>query len=167
MAISQMESAPSTSVPNIMLEQSRIIRAPRARVYEAWTKPELLMKWVGSAETHCPSATLDVRVGGDYRIEFAPNTPPPAVPGDSCGERDSAAVGQYTQVVPNELLQFTWSSKWYPGEESLVTVSFRDARGGTQIDIRHERFNTEASRDGHNKGWAGCLDKLEAIADTL
>lgn len=161
MATLQMETAPST--PHLMLEQSRIIRAPRARVYEAWTKPESLTQWFGPADMHCPTATLDVRVGGNYRIEVAPNEA--AVPGQAC--KVSTAVGHYTQVVPNELLQFTWSPDWNLGEESLVTVSFLDARGGTQITIRHERFASEQSRDGHNKGWIGCLDKLEAQAATL
>ena len=158
-----LETAPTTATANIMLEQSRIIRAPRARVYEAWTTPESLMRWFGPANMHCPKAILDVRVGGNYRIEVVPNAA--AAPGEACGV--SAAVGHYTQVVPNELLQFTWSPDWNLGEESLVTVSFMDARGGTQITIRHERFASEQSRDGHNKGWIGCLDKLDAQAETL
>jgi uncharacterized protein YndB with AHSA1/START domain len=156
-----------TAAPALMLEQTRIIRAPRASVYEAWTNPEILMKWFGPAKMHCPSATLDVREGGAYQIDVVPDVPPPATPGESCQERRSSAVGNYTKVVPNELLQFTWSPNWNLGEESLVTVSFQDARGGTQITIRHERFNTEASRDGHNNGWAGCLDKLDAMAEQL
>lgn len=161
-----LETAP-TATGNIMLEQTRVIRAPRPRVYEAWTNPDILKQWFGPARMHCPDATLDVRVGGEYRIDVVPDVLPEAREGEACGERRSSALGSYTRVVPNELLQFTWSPDWNVGEESLVTVTFKDATGGTEVTIRHERFATEQSRDGHNNGWAGCLDKLSAMADRL
>lgn len=160
-----LETAPAT--PTLMLEQSRIIRAPRERVYEAWTNPEILKRWFGNAAKYCPNAELDVREGGSYRIEVAPKDAAPAVSGNSCDQQTTAAFGHYTRIVPNELLQFTWASDWVPGEESLVTVTLMDARGGTQINIRHERFATEASRDAHNNGWAACLDKLESVSPQL
>jgi uncharacterized protein YndB with AHSA1/START domain len=161
-----LESAPASTstVPTFMLTQTRVIRAPRARVYEAWTKPEIMQKWFGSAGKHCPSAEVDLRTGGAYRIEFASDSQPPAAAdGSECGTQKTAAVGHYTKIVPDELLQFTWSSEWQPGEQSLVTVSLKDVAGGTEIAILHENFNTEASRDGHNQGWMGCLDKLAAF----
>ena len=71
--------------------------------------------------------------------------------------------GAYTKVIPNELLQFTWEPTWSPGELSLVTITFEDVRGGTQINLRHERFANEQSRDGHKNGWAGALDKLATV----
>jgi uncharacterized protein YndB with AHSA1/START domain len=153
-----LETAP-TAADNILLEQTRIIRASRARVYEAWTNPEIFKQWFGPANMHCPSATLDVRVGGAYRVDVHPNpdAPPPT---SESAHREAAAAGTYTKVVPNELLQFTWDPSWNPGEHSLVTVLLKDVAGGTEIVIRHEKFLTESSRDGHNQGWTGCLDKL-------
>lgn len=151
------------TVPTFMLTQTRAIRAPRSRVYEAWTDPAIMMQWFGPAGRRCPGATLDVRVGGAYRIEVVSCSPPP---GAADGQTHmAAAIGHYTQVVPNELLQFTWSTDWSPGEESLVTVSLRDVAGGTEINILHENFNQEASRDGHNQGWVGCLDKLANLLE--
>ena len=161
-----LENTPATTGANIFLEQSRIIRAPRPHVYEAWTKPEILKQWFGNTGKYCHSATLDVHVGGAYRIEVAPIVPPESA-GTDMATRTFAAFGAYTRIVPNELLQFTWSSDWVPGEDTLVTVTFMDARGGTQVDIRHERFATEQSRNDHNNGWAGCLEHLEAFADKL
>lgn len=145
-----LQSAPA-NIPTLMLSQSRVIRATRARVYEAWTNPEMLAKWFGPAAMYCPSATLDVRVGGEYHIDIHPVT-------GTAG--DQAASGRYTKIITNELLQFTWSPNWNVGEESLVTISLKDVTGGTEITIVHENFSTETSRDGHNTGWMGCLDKL-------
>jgi uncharacterized protein YndB with AHSA1/START domain len=163
MATLQMESAPS--VPTFMLTQTRVIRAPRSRVYQAWTDPAIMTQWFGPAGRHCPGATLDVRVGGAYRIEVIPDNLPPGPEGEACAERRTAAIGRYTKVVPNELLQFTWAADWNPGEESLVTVSLKDVDSGTEITILHENFNKEASRDGHNQGWIGCLDKLASALE--
>ncbi len=158
-----LESAAPTPTDNaLMLQQTRVIRASRARVYQAWTNPETLLKWFGPVGMQCPSATLDLRVGGEYRLDFPQReaTPTDNQAGQGCDAQRTAAVGHYTKIVPDELLQFTWSPDWNLGEESLVTVSLKDVTGGTEITILHENFNTEASRDGHNKGWMGCLDKL-------
>ncbi len=155
-----LESAhTSPTVPAV--EQTRVIRASRARVYEAWTKPEILQQWFGPTNMICPAASLDVRQGGAYRIEVRPK-PDPAQSSAELGsaQHSSIAEGIYTKVVPNELLQFTWIPSWQPGEESLVTVSLRDADGGTAVTIRHERFNTDVSRNGHQQGWSGSLEKL-------
>jgi uncharacterized protein YndB with AHSA1/START domain len=161
-----LESTPATPGTSIFLEQSRVIRASRDRVYHAWTTPEVLKQWFGSTKNYCSSASLDVRVGGSYSIQIAPIVPPDT-PSEECGSRTATAEGVYTKVVPNELLQFTWIPTFSPGEESLVTITFTDARGGTQVDIRHERFATEASREAHNSGWANCLEKLDSMSANL
>jgi len=145
----------------LKLEQMRVIRAPRARVYEAWTNPEILAKWFGPANMECPRAELDVREDGNYRVEVV-STAKAIAENPELAKRGGFAAGSYTKVVPNEMLQFTWDPSWNPGELSLVTVLFEDVRGGTQVTIRHEKFLTEASRDGHTNGWAGALEKLTA-----
>jgi uncharacterized protein YndB with AHSA1/START domain len=162
-----LATAPAATVPTFTLTQTRVIRAPRARVFEAWTNPEIIKQWFGPAGKQCPGASTDVRVGGAYRLEVASCTPAHgSADGSECAAPLSVATGNYTKVVPNELLQFTWSTNWSPGEDSVVTVSLKDVDGGTEITILHENFNTEASRDGHNQGWAGCLDKLASTLES-
>lgn len=113
----------------------------------------------------CPSAQLDAHEGGVYHIEMrGALDPAKAEQPNQANTYSTAAAGTYTKVVPNELLQFTWDPAWNPGELSLVTISFMDVRGGTQVTLRHERFASEQSRDGHNHGWSGALDKLEAMS---
>jgi uncharacterized protein YndB with AHSA1/START domain len=160
MATLSIETAPVTNV--LKLSQTRVIRAPRERVYEAWTNPAMLQQWFGSATMHCSGATMDAHVGGKYRIEVAPNTPPPA---GADGVGSAAVVGHFTKIVPNELVQFTWSAAWSPEEETLVTVSLKDVAEGTELTLVHERFSTEASRDAHNSGWVGGLDKFTNLLE--
>jgi uncharacterized protein YndB with AHSA1/START domain len=136
------------------VELTRTVRSPRSRVYEQWTSPELLQQWFGPANMHCTSAALDARLGGAYSIAIRPEGAPATQP-------DAIASGNYTRVVPGELLQFTWKPTWNPGEESLVTVSFQDAAGeGTEITIGHQNFAPD-SVEGYTRGWTACLDKME------
>ena len=86
----------STAIDNIMLEQTRVIRAPRPRVYEAWTNPDTLKQWFGPANMNCSSATLDVRVGGAYRIDVKP-TPEAAA---TAAHGLATAAGTYTKSCP-------------------------------------------------------------------
>jgi uncharacterized protein YndB with AHSA1/START domain len=45
-------------------------------------------------------------------------------------------------------------------EDTLVTVEFKDAPGGTEIVLTHTRFANQQMVDGHNKGWTESFDKL-------
>ena len=92
-----------------------------------------------------------MRVGGRFRIVF----------GGADGKAHECA-GIYREVVPHRRLVFTWT--WpnsTPERESLVTVTFRAAHGGTELVFLHEQFFDETVRDGHERGWSGALDKLE------
>jgi uncharacterized protein YndB with AHSA1/START domain len=111
------------------------------------------MRWMSPAEFKTPQAESDARVGGRYRIVMlSPD-----------GEKH-AVGGVYREVVANEKLVFTWAWDAAPGDEayeSLVTVLFKPDAGGTLLTLTHERLFDEESRDGHEKGWNGALDKLE------
>jgi len=159
-----LENAPATATDNILLTQTRIIRAPRAKVYDAWTNPEIMEQWFGSPMMYCSSASLDVRVGGSYRIEAIRKEATTVSAQDICDGRPfNAVTGEYTKVIPNALLQFTWIAAWAPEEKSLVTVSLKDAPGGTELTVLHERFASETSRDAHNNGWCHALDNIARV----
>ena len=138
--------------PKPALTHKRRLDAPPARVYEAWTDPEKIIRWFGPADTVPTTvrAETDVRVGGRFHAEF-----------DTDNGEHHEVNGTYREVVVNERLCFTWA--WYtmPERESLVTVSLRPDGDGTLLTLQHEQFFDEAARDGHNRGWTGTLDKLE------
>ena len=50
------------------LNLERHIAASPQRVFEAWTRPQLLMQWWGPPGVTCPGALIDLRVGGPYAI---------------------------------------------------------------------------------------------------
>lgn len=156
-----LESAPAAN--NLSLSLTRVIHAPRPRVYAAWTNPEMLMAWFGPVGIQCTNAQVDLRVGGEYRLDmFNPSDGARAK-----GTTHVHAQGKYTKIVPDELLEFTWVPCMSPDENTLVTITLKDVEGGTEVTLRHDRFSYEQSRDGHNQGWTGCFEKLEAYATTL
>lgn len=135
----------------------RVFKAPRAKVFEAWTKPKFIEKWFGPDELMITKADMDVRAGGAYRIEMK---------GKVRGEpREGAGIGRYEKIIPNELLVFTWTWSAYPMPETLVTVEFKDVPGGTQLTLTHERFADTETRGNYEGGWTDTLGKLATLVE--
>lgn len=138
---------------DVRLQIKRTIKAQRPKVFAAWTKPELMQRWFAPGEMKVQSAEADVRVGGAYRVEMMGS--------NARGDCITPVVGGvYRQIIPDELLSFTWG---WPGDgapETLVTVEFKDAPGGTEVTLTHEGFRSAEVRGKHEHGWIGCLDNL-------
>ena len=149
-----MPAASSVAAVKPALTLKRRLNAPPARVYEAWTDPEKIVRWFGPADAVPQSvrAEMDVRVGGRFHARF-----------DTDDGEHHEVNGIYREVVAHERLCFTWA--WYtmPERESLVTVTLRPDGDGTMLTLHHEQFFDEAARDGHNRGWTRTLDKLEKL----
>lgn len=135
--------------PSLTLKR-RLDAAP-AKVYAAWTEPAQIMQWFGPAGAEMISAEADVRVDGRFRMIFT--TPD--------GENHNVS-GTYLEVVPDRKLVFTWMWITLPDRQSQVTISLKPDGDGCMLTLTHEKFFDEAARDGHNRGWTGALDKLEA-----
>lgn len=145
-----------TKGEGLKLELRRVIRASRQRVFAAWTRPEELRKWFGPGGIHVAEVEMDARAGGAYRIVMQgsmDNKPEEA-------ERRMPVAGEYTLIVPDELICYTWRSAWDNQVESLVTVRLRDVEGGTEVLLTHERIASEASCGGYERGWTSVLEKL-------
>ena len=136
------------------LQVSNIIRASRARVFAAWTEPELIKTWFGPPNRVTSSVRVDLRIGGEYRIEMTAEDLDPRV---------AIASGIYTEIVPDERISFTWLATWAVGEETLVTVSLKDVPGGTEVTLTHEHFRSFETMNGHEKGWTGALAKMASV----
>ena len=141
----------------LILNLSRSFAAPRERVFRAFTSPAQLARWWGPKGFTVPACTLDVRAGGAWRTVMR-----------SPEGKDHIVSGVYREILPPERLVFTWA--WEKdgarGHETLVTIKLFETPGGTRLELRHERFETEESRDAHRDGWSSCLDSLEeALAD--
>src|SRR5271168_2779486 len=154
-------AAADSSEEPLSVYTSRVFRAPRQRVFDAWTKPALLLKWRGPEEWEVLEAHSDPRPGGEYRA-VARGTSKPRSADDKPVEKTAASWGVYLDVDPYSLVRFTWNADWAPGEESVVTVRLSDAEaGGTLMDFTHDKFLTPESAAGHNQGWSGVFNRLK------
>jgi uncharacterized protein YndB with AHSA1/START domain len=136
------------------LNLRRIFKAPREKIFRAWTDPEELKKWWGPEGYTTPSAEVDLRVGGKYRLGMR------KLPDGQI----FYLSGIYREVRPPERLVYTWRWEAQPEHgETLVTVEFRQVGDSTEVVLTHERFPTEKARDDHNRGWTGCLDRLAKV----
>jgi uncharacterized protein YndB with AHSA1/START domain len=134
---------------------TRRIAATPAEVFRAWTDPEILMTWWGPPGCVVPRAEVDLRPGGRYRLDMrVPNMNPVEL------------SGVYVAIEPPRRLVYTWTWRGTgenDGIESLVTVEFRDAGGATDVVVLHERLPSERSRQRHEHGWGGSVDRLVAL----
>ena len=147
----------STSIETT-LQITRTFAASRQKVFEAWIEPEKLSQWMcrvtGQHSTRI--IELDVRVGGQYRMEVS--------------NPDGTRVflcGTYREIKSPERLVFTWQWEGDPDfGETLVTVDFHARGESTELVLTHERFSNSERRNRHAVGWNGCFDTLkESLRD--
>lgn len=132
----------------------RRIKASPAILFEAFTTAEGLTSWWGPDDLPVLSAEADVRVGGVFRVRF----------GTRDGRRHECA-GEFLDVVRPERIVMSW--RWTSGGEALegeavsrVELHLRVIDGGTELTLIHAALANEGSRQSHEYGWGGALDKL-------
>jgi glutathione S-transferase len=140
----------------VSLKVSRLIKAPRPRVFAAWTNVNELAQWLGCGPRKILSATNDLRVGGEYKIETI---------SEKYGEMNFA--GQYREISPVSRIAFSWKggncNPDLKGIDTLVTVDLTEEKDGTLVQITHEGFPTTEIRDRHAEGWTASLEGLEKL----
>ena len=142
------------------LTLTRLIAAPREKLYRAWTDPTLLKQWFAPLPYTTPVAELDVRPGGSaFIVMRGPD-------GNDLPNR-----GVYLEVVPNQRLVSTdaYVKAWEPSEKPFMTLilNFEDEGGKTRYTARARHW-TVADRETHQKmgfhqGWGICTDQLTAL----
>ncbi len=143
---------------------TRLIDAPRAKLFRAWTDPALLKQWFAPLPWTTPHAELDVRPGGANLVVMR------GPDGQEFPNR-----GVYLEIVENERLVFTdaYIRAWEPSEKPFMTVilTFAEEGGKTRYTARVRHW-TAADREAHEKmgfhqGWGQCTDQLAALAAKL
>ena len=144
------------------IAMTRVFDAPRALVFDAWTKPELLTRWLGVfGGWTFEVCKVDLRVGGSYRFVWR------GPDGSRMGMR-----GVYREIVPGERLVSTeqFDDPWYQGE-AVGTVVFTE-RGGKTTVTTTIRYASREVRDAVLKspmeqGVAAGCDQLATLLTTL
>jgi uncharacterized protein YndB with AHSA1/START domain len=130
----------------------RLLDAPRRLVFQAWTEPDRAARWWGPQGFTTIYCDMDVRPGGTFRASM--RSPEGTV---HCRQ------GVYREVVEPERLVFTFAwedPEGKPGHETVVTVTFADRDGKTELTLRQAVFDTVAARDSHQGGWTSTLQRF-------
>lgn len=141
------------------LEISRTFDAPIQAVWDAWTTPEQFMQWFMPAPYSIPSCELDVRVGGELRID----TKSPE--GDIM-----PVIGTYTVVEEPTELAYLSSPLDKDGNklfEVQQTVTLSETDGKTNLHILAEVISAGETADqflqGMEPGLNQAFDQLASV----
>jgi uncharacterized protein YndB with AHSA1/START domain len=139
---------------------TRIFDGPARIVFEAWTKPELLMRWWApkSFGINFLSCEADVRPGGTYKFVFGhPQT-----------EQPMAFVGRYIEVKPHSRLVWTNEES---DEGPVTTVTFEERDGKTHLRLQDlypsKQALDEALASGSVSGYPEQFDELDVLLKSL
>jgi uncharacterized protein YndB with AHSA1/START domain len=152
---------PEQNPPHTTLVVRRMLPAPAAAVYRAWTDPAMVTQWSWGSEHESLSLEIDCRAGGSWKQEIRNR---------NSGDRWSFD-GQFQEVVPGRRLvhTFFWrSDKGIAEGPSLVAIDFLAvAPDQTEVVITHSRL-AMTSEGGTRSGWddiLGVIARLAGAAD--
>jgi uncharacterized protein YndB with AHSA1/START domain len=139
---------------------TRVFDSPARIVFEAWTTPELLMRWWApkSFGVTFLSCDADVRPGGTYTFVF----------GHPQSGQPMAFVGRYLEVEPYSRLAWTNEEN---GDGFVTTVTFEERDGKTHLMLQDfypsKEALDEALASGSVSGYPEQFDELDAVLKAL
>jgi uncharacterized protein YndB with AHSA1/START domain len=143
---------------------TRLIDAPRDKLFRCWIEPALITRWFTPPPWKTIAAEVDPRPGGSSLITMQ------GPDGTQVPNR-----GVYLEVVPNERIVFTdaYTSAWVPSAKPFFTgiLTFEDEGGRTRYTARARHWSAEDcaahEKMGFHAGWGVATDQLAALAATL
>lgn len=143
---------------------TRLIPAPAAALYRAWTEPDLLKRWFAPKPFTVALAETDPRPGGTTRIVLR---------GPDGTEYPSTGV--YLELVENARIVFTdaYVRAWEPSAKPFFTgiITFAPEGDATRYTARVLHWSTQDcaahAAMGFHDGWGRCADQLAELAAGL
>jgi uncharacterized protein YndB with AHSA1/START domain len=147
---------------NHEIVMTRAFDAPRSLVFDCWTQPELVRRWMfGPDGWSFVVCEIDLRVGGGYRFVWR------GPDGSEMGMR-----GVYREIVaPERLVSSELYDEDWTGGETLGTTLFTEQGGKTTVTSTL-RYASKEARDGAlasgmDQGMAMGYDRLDALVTSL
>ena len=142
------------------LVTTRTLNAPARLVFEAWTRPDLIMRWWAPESFGITflSCETDVRTGGSYRYVF----------GHPASEQPMAFFGRYIEVTPPSRLVWTNEEE---ADGAVTTVTFEELDGMTRVVV-HDLYPSKEALDGAiasggTGAWPEQFEALDGVLATL
>jgi uncharacterized protein YndB with AHSA1/START domain len=148
------------SMPNeLEIVMTRVFDAPASLLFDAFTKPELIRRWLlGPEGWTMPVCEVDLRAGGSFHYQWR----------NEADQNEFGLHGTYREIVPGERIVHVenFDEPWYP-DESIDTTDFVERDGISTLTMTM-RFVSREGRDvalesGMEKGVAASYDRLEQL----
>jgi uncharacterized protein YndB with AHSA1/START domain len=138
-----------TTAEDTTLVVTRLLDASPDRVFDAWLTREEWQSWIGPEGVDCDVLLLEPYVGGRYRLIM-----------HVTGQPSIAVAGLFKVIERSRILSFTWGAEGDPTRQSLVTLTFTERQGKTELTLRQEDVGSIENRDQFGRGWNSALNKL-------
>jgi len=127
------------------------IQSPLSSVWSAWTQAEHVQHWnFASPDWHCPSASNDLRIGGEFHYTMAAKD----------GSMEFDFWGTYKQIISEKQIDIVI------GDGRHMFVYFESTPDGTLVreEFEPEKMNPE---DMQQMGWQLILNNFKSYAEGL
>ncbi len=164
-SLKKPKAAPEKKSGQLLI--TRIFDAPREMVWNAWTRPDLVMRWWGPKNYTAPAIQIDLRVGGRYL--YCMRSPE---------GKDYWSTGRFREIAPQKRLILTDSFSDEKGNivpasyydmsgdwplELEVKINFEEQRNKTRLSVLYEHFPAGDVAGLAGQGWNESLDKLGSL----
>ena len=151
-----------TTPSDTEIEISRSFAAPRHLVFDAFTKPELIKRWLlGPPGWTMPVCEVDLRVGGQYRYVWR----------HEVSKQEMGLGGEYREIdAPAHLVATEqFEQPWYPGI-GVGTFRFVEKNGRTFVTqtmmYESKEIRDQVAKSGMDSGVGASYDRLADILES-
>ncbi|WP_395340581.1 SRPBCC family protein [Ningiella sp. W23] len=129
-----------------------LFNASLTQVYEAFIRPEIIIKWCAPGNLSVSQFHAQVQEGGSYQMVL-----------QSPDGFQQTIVGTYQCIERHDSLSYTW--RWEDTNDvSKVDISFSEkANGTTAISLSQRGFNSKNDMLQQQFSWMACLEKLSLV----
>ena len=137
---------------------TRVLNAPRAMVFDAHTKPELVQQWLlGPPGWTMPVCEIDLRVGGKYRYVWK-----------HADGRSMGMGGKFTEIVrPARIVATQLFDEDWTGGETIVSTEIVEKSGKSTLTTTVRYVSREARdaalKTGMTTGMEAGYERLEEL----
>ena len=152
------ETKATTETATGTVRLTRVFKAPRERVFNAFLDPDALAKWMPPNGYTAHMYKFEPKVGGTYRMSFS-----------SLDKKDTHFFGgKFLEIKPYERLHYT--DKFESEDPAMkgeikVTVTFKDVPSGTEVRIVQEGVPKKIPLEGAVLGWTQSLENLARLVE--
>lgn len=127
----------------------RVYPASVEKVFSCFVEIDIAKQWMAPGKMKCSILVMDVVPGGSYQLIM-----------ENEEGQQHIAKGEYTDVIINKRLAYTWQWEGGDGPVTEVEIDFIEEDAGCKVIFKHHGFATAEAAKSHSEGWGSILDKL-------